>query len=290
MTKKLVSADVIELTGDLNKTSGSDFILGNGAVNVLIPYKFAAYLTCVKMTYDANEVYYAKGSFVGLPDDYVKFTTELQVEKFGQEMDETLFDNNKSNLAVYKVGYFESCAESTFDSTATYYLKLNNSYRYMNVTATTFERYKDRLFVFQEDGDFSNIKFPQQSGQVALSEMTATVEATTTASKAYVVNDLLIYNGVLYKVTSAISSGGTITPGTNVIATTIDALLNDNTSIDLVQNDIDVENANADEDVFALVNVDGDSITFTNDVIEVSGNDITINAYSTFGIDDKIYL
>ena len=53
----------------------------------------------------------------------------------------------------------------------------------------------------------------------------ATVETTTTASKAYAVGDLLIYNGTLYKVTSAISSGGTITIGTNVSATTVESLI-----------------------------------------------------------------
>lgn len=46
----------------------------------------------------------------------------------------------------------------------------------------------------------------------------ATIENTTTASKAYAVGDFLVYDGVLYKVTQAISSGGTISIGTNVVA------------------------------------------------------------------------
>lgn len=49
----------------------------------------------------------------------------------------------------------------------------------------------------------------------------ATVEPTATASKAYATNEYLVYNGQLYKVTSAIASGGTITPGTNVTAVKI---------------------------------------------------------------------
>lgn len=49
----------------------------------------------------------------------------------------------------------------------------------------------------------------------------ATVEPTATASKAYAVKEYLVYNGQLYKVTSAIASGGTITPGTNVEAVKI---------------------------------------------------------------------
>lgn len=58
------------------------------------------------------------------------------------------------------------------------------------------------------------------SGDVSQSEI-APVESTSTASKAYAINDLLIYNGKLYRVTAAISSGGTITPGTNVVETSV---------------------------------------------------------------------
>ena len=53
----------------------------------------------------------------------------------------------------------------------------------------------------------------------------ATVEASTTASKAYVQGDYLILDGKFYKVTAAIASGGTITVDTNVTQTTIAAEL-----------------------------------------------------------------
>ena len=49
----------------------------------------------------------------------------------------------------------------------------------------------------------------------------AMTETGTTASKAYAVGDYFIRDSILYKVTSAIASGGTITPGTNCTATTI---------------------------------------------------------------------
>ena len=49
----------------------------------------------------------------------------------------------------------------------------------------------------------------------------APVEPTSTASQAYAEGDLLVSNEQLYKATAAISSGGTITPGTNVSATTL---------------------------------------------------------------------
>ena len=70
------------------------------------------------------------------------------------------------------------------------------------------------------DGD---VDWEDVSGGVSENEI-APVEATSTASKAYAVGDLLIYDGKLYKVTTAIANGGTIiTTGgsTNVVATTV---------------------------------------------------------------------
>jgi hypothetical protein len=51
----------------------------------------------------------------------------------------------------------------------------------------------------------------------------ASYEPTTTASRTYNVGEYLTHNGYLYRVTTAISSGGTITPGTNVVQTTVGA-------------------------------------------------------------------
>lgn len=44
----------------------------------------------------------------------------------------------------------------------------------------------------------------------------AVVEPTNTASQPYSVGQYLVLGGILYKVTAAIASGGTIIPGTNV--------------------------------------------------------------------------
>ena len=51
----------------------------------------------------------------------------------------------------------------------------------------------------------------------------ATYQSTLTASKAYKVGEFLTYNGYLYRVTTAIAQGGTITPGTNVAQTNVGA-------------------------------------------------------------------
>ena len=55
------------------------------------------------------------------------------------------------------------------------------------------------------------------------STLIAPTEKSFTATRSYSVNDFLIVNNQLYKVTSSISNGGTITPGTNCTATTLGA-------------------------------------------------------------------
>lgn len=57
------------------------------------------------------------------------------------------------------------------------------------------------------------------------STLIAPTEATYTATRNYAVNALLIVDNTLYQVTSAIATGGTITPGTNVQATTLSELI-----------------------------------------------------------------
>lgn len=53
------------------------------------------------------------------------------------------------------------------------------------------------------------------------STIIAPTEKTATATRNYAVGEFLILNNVFYRVTSAITTGGTITVGTNVTATTI---------------------------------------------------------------------
>jgi len=57
------------------------------------------------------------------------------------------------------------------------------------------------------------------------STLIAPTESAFKATRAYTVNELLIINNTLYKVTSAIANGATITVGTNVQQTTLSALI-----------------------------------------------------------------
>lgn len=55
----------------------------------------------------------------------------------------------------------------------------------------------------------------------ATEQQIAYVETGTTASRAYAVGEHFCWNGLLYRVKTAISSGGTFTPGTNCETTTV---------------------------------------------------------------------
>lgn len=57
------------------------------------------------------------------------------------------------------------------------------------------------------------------------SSLIAPTEKTTKASRNYTTGSMLIMNNVLYKVTANIANGGTITPNTNVTATTLSEVI-----------------------------------------------------------------
>ena len=77
--------------------------------------------------------------------------------------------------------------------------------------------------------DTDNAKYYKEQAEAAAAMLDAEkilgdfahYESTTTASKAYAIGEYLTYNGYLYRVTAAISSGGTITIGTNVVQTNV---------------------------------------------------------------------
>lgn len=60
---------------------------------------------------------------------------------------------------------------------------------------------------------------PPQMGSLAMIE-------TSPATVAHAVGDYLVYNGQLYRVTAAISAGGSLTVGNNIVATTVFSAIN----------------------------------------------------------------
>ena len=91
--------------------------------------------------------------------------------------------------------------------------------------------------VFNENAD----KIDEALGDKAENQSLAPIESSATASRNYSVGQQFVYNGLLYEATSAIASGGTITPGTNCARTTVAeelSALNDSLTYNQVQTGI----------------------------------------------------
>lgn len=81
--------------------------------------------------------------------------------------------------------------------------------RHISVTNSEWKQFaKTNLDLTLEKSDYRQI---------------ADVELTENASRAYAVNEMMIWRGDLYRVTTAITSGGAITDNTNVVLTTLSA-------------------------------------------------------------------
>lgn len=72
----------------------------------------------------------------------------------------------------------------------------------------------DGAMTFQDDTIPYRLANPEDITETQ--QMIAPIEAGPTASQAYAVGKQLVYNGLLYKVTSAIAQGDTLTVGTNI--------------------------------------------------------------------------
>lgn len=146
--------------------------------------------------------------------------------------------NSEARVIVYDSDYNTSSAEASFKTALSgvylvYELELPTTEEaepYQNVQvvdASGTEEYVTTGIVPVGH----NTKYPEDFVKKLdnlpsdFSNLIAPTETSTTASQNYEVGSYLIYNNTLYKVTSAIASGGTITIGTNVSATTIMAEL-----------------------------------------------------------------
>jgi len=72
-----------------------------------------------------------------------------------------------------------------------------------------------------EEGSAGETDLTARDDIAALRTNFGDVEETSTASKAYVLGDSLVYENILYKVIAPISQGDTLTEGTNIEQTTV---------------------------------------------------------------------
>ena len=116
--------------------------------------------------------------------------------------------------------------------------------------------------------------FNYQAGLTPVMQGTAlSVETGTTATKDYLVNDLLWYKSVLYRVTRPLAVGDDLTPNYNIIATSVESLLAlyyGRDRVAQVAND--------------TVNVSGDYVVHAGDIAETADN-ITLHSIKDTLID-----
>lgn len=74
--------------------------------------------------------------------------------------------------------------------------------------SNTSHNHDDRYYTEEEENDIID---GLQTGTDKTQQMIAPIQTTLTALKAYAVGEQFVYNGLLYEVTAAIASGGTIT-------------------------------------------------------------------------------
>lgn len=78
--------------------------------------------------------------------------------------------------------------------------------------SNTSHNHDDRYYTESEENQIID---GLQTGTNETQQMLAPIQTTLTALKAYAVGEQFVYNGLLYEVTAAIASGGTITIGGN---------------------------------------------------------------------------
>lgn len=110
----------------------------------------------------------------------------------------------------------------------------------------------------------------------------ATIESSTTASQAYSEGDYLVLNGQLYEVTTAISSGETLTVGTNISATTVGSELTAlNNGLTSVQNELRVKSL--------TLQSANSSVTITAQSAKLFGNVLAVFVTFTLSSQVSIY-
>src|SRR5574344_1037206 len=210
-------------------------------------------------------------------NDDTKLTTGSAIVKYvtalgGGDMTKAVYDTDNDGIvdAAENATALESHAASYFATAKA--LSTETSNRTTAISAEATER----------DTAIS-------SAVLATLGVVATVESSTTASKAYAINDYLVYSGTLYKVTASIAEGGTLTVGTNISATTVASEISTlNSSItNVISNNAGAHNSfYRGKDITANV-TDG---SFYTHIKDGTFEDIYVGDYFTKTINGKSYV
>lgn len=202
MAKKIIQGD-LQTNGDLQveyitNQDEKTIKIKAGGVTIIVPYISAGGYIAVKdlpveeQAYDSTQTYYR---FIA--NEYVVYVpTESQLSRWSslvsagrvyiyqagevksiiQSRDganfEILAGNTKVVVPYSSVGSYVSCAEMTYDSTATYYVYENDEYVAYDgeMTERYFNENKASLYIYQANPTTYQIQFPTKNGTVATTD------------------------------------------------------------------------------------------------------------------------
>ena len=191
-----------------------------GAVTIVVPYisdgeyiKLTDLPNYDELEYDSNETYYGYNANTGEYNVITRvnastwsiFKSRLYIYQANDVKKsmiasqeganfEILAGNTKVVVPYSSVGSYVSCAEMTYDSTATYYVYENDEYVAYDgeMTERYFNENKASLYIYQA-GQTYNLAFPQKSGTVALLDDVALSPATGGGSTQHLYNHTIKY-------------------------------------------------------------------------------------------------
>jgi len=217
---------------------------------------------------------------IGTYEDYIRMIDEYIAENYSEYIPDVICPVELTSIAskAYAVGDLVITNAHMYKVTQAI-AQGDNLVPTVNLSETTVE---------------DELKGGAQYGMI-----TENVESSSTSSKAYTVGELLIYYDTLYRVTQAISQGGTLSPDTNISQVTVEALLatkvDKETGKGLSTNDYTTSDKNklsgiatgAQVNVIETVKVNDTALTPTNKAVNIDLSGYATKTELTNGLATK---
>ncbi len=239
-------ATVIAIAGSVEKASGearawahgdsfakADIFSGDGSTTSFSLTYAPSSITSVRVDDAVITSYSLSGNVITFTNAPITGTANIIVEYIvNNSTDNAKYYKEQAGNSASSAASSESSAASSASTASTAASSASSSASTASSSATTATTQATKAESYAVGGtgsrtgeDTDNAKYYKEQAEAAAALVDAekilgdfaSFESTTTASKAYKVGEYLTYDGYLYKVTTAIASGGTITVGTNVV-------------------------------------------------------------------------
>ena len=172
-----------------------------------------------------------KSASDGLTDTYTITLTDDSKSSFNVTNGKGISSIEKASTSVLVDTY-----RITYNDGTTQNYTVNSGRGISSISKTGSIGLDDIYTITYNDETTSTFMVPNSKGINLIQNQivpTASIEAGATASKAYSVGDFLVKDGILYKVTKAISKDDALTAGTNIASTTVGGELSERVQLSL---------------------------------------------------------